>query len=421
MAGPDLITALHWLFITGRSESSVVKSPAWWGSETTSDGSLRILQVAATIAAADGGPATSVRSLNRAFHRLGHQALVMTTADHGVDRMKKPDYVNGTYALASSQVPGAPYKLSIDMFFRLQKAVRSADVVIADGLYLPSVLMACFWSSIFRKPFFLQPHGTLDAYDRRKNANLKRAFDWIIAGWLFRMSEGIFVTSAAERLDALPQRFRSKVRVVPLGADLSRESQTALPASYLAVPRSRRFVFLGRLARKKNPRLLLQAWQESGVGTSGHLLFVGPDGAHTALELQELAEELGIDRSVTVMGPVDEQGVASVLRASGVFVLLTDRENFGIALVEAMIADCAVLATRGVAAAEFVEQCKGGILLEAPDLQASANALKELSDSEDEVVAMGMRAGQFARDHLTWEESAKRYLEVFRGGRTNAS
>ncbi|GER21698.1 hypothetical protein NCCP1664_01950 [Zafaria cholistanensis] len=150
-------------------------------------------------------------------------------------------------------------------------------------------------------------------------------------------------------------------------------------------------------------------------------MFVGPDGAHTALELQELAEELGIDRSVTVMGPVDEQGVASVLRASGVFVLLTDRENFGIALVEAMIADCAVLATRGVAAAEFVEQCKGGILLEAPDLQASANALKELSDSEDEVVAMGMRAGQFARDHLTWEESAKRYLEVFRGGRTNAS
>jgi glycosyltransferase involved in cell wall biosynthesis len=60
--------------------------------------------------------------------------------------------------------------------------------------------------------------------------------------------------------------------------------------------------------------------------------------------LEGLAASLGIDAQVSFLGSVDDATVRAHLRGADVFASASTREGFGITLVEAMAADCTVVA-----------------------------------------------------------------------------
>ena len=122
-----------------------------------------------------------------------------------------------------------------------------------------------------------------------------------------------------------------------------------------------------------------------------HLLIVG-DGRQRE-ELEALASQLGIGRSVTFAG--FRRDVPNVMASLDIYVQNSIREAFGLVLLEAMAFAKPVVATKVGAIPEIVEHAVTGILVPERNSQALAAAILTLSGFPDGRRTMG-EAG-FAR------------------------
>lgn len=185
---------------------------------------------------------------------------------------------------------------------------------------------------------------------------------------------------------------RDSITVVPNGVDVER-IQSVPPADegfdVLAV---------GRLIPEKNIDVLLNAFD----GIEGHedatLGIVGDGPERNALERQVADREL-TDR-VRFLGFLeDDEDVLAQMRAADLFAVPSVREGFGITFVEALAADCTVIAADhpDSAVAEVIGD--GGFLVE-PTPSAFADALDRGLSGERPAIEPIEQAGRYDWDRI---------------------
>src|SRR5213075_982059 len=97
--------------------------------------------------------------------------------------------------------------------------------------------------------------------------------------------------------------------------------------------------------------------------------------------LEKLVIDLGLKDCFYFLGWLD--AAEKLLCALDVFVSASETESFGLAIVEAMAAGAAVVATETEGAKEVVEDQKTGILVPIGNVESIASAVNELLvDSE---------------------------------------
>ena len=163
----------------------------------------------------------------------------------------------------------------------------------------------------------------------------------------------------ASRLRASSLRHVPTV-VVPNGVDLD-VLQAASPAL-----KSGEVVFLGRLIREKRVDLLLRALALLRPKHKDLRCTIVGDGPMRP-ELERLASELGLQDSVAFTGFLEERAALETLRASGVCVLPSEREGFGMVVAESQAIGVPVIVTRSPesAATDLVEDGVTGLICEA--------------------------------------------------------
>lgn len=146
--------------------------------------------------------------------------------------------------------------------------------------------------------------------------------------------------------------------------------------------------YVGRLEPEKGVLDLLAA--ASVVGTSDFFVAVWGSGSLRARVSASLAEST--DVCGRFLGPLDLAQVAEAMQASDIVAVPSRagfNEQFGRVAVEAMACSCAVVATRSGALGEVVAD--GGVLVDADNVQALANALRELICDRDQRLLLGVR------------------------------
>ncbi|PZS30471.1 MAG: hypothetical protein DLM58_13700 [Pseudonocardiales bacterium] len=103
-----------------------------------------------------------------------------------------------------------------------------------------------------------------------------------------------------------------------------------------------RFVFIGRISRKKNLKLIMQAF--AVVGTAATLDVYGPieDGKYWA-ECQAVIARLPAHVSIRYSGELSPDSVIETFSKYDAFVMPTLGENFGHAIAESLAASCPVI------------------------------------------------------------------------------
>jgi len=109
--------------------------------------------------------------------------------------------------------------------------------------------------------------------------------------------------------------------------------------------------------------------------------------------------------------PVEE--VVGCYARAEVAVVPSLYEGFCLPAAEAMACGLPVVATTAGALPEVVEDGKCGILVPPRDHHALAGALKRLLDDESLRQAMGEEGRERVKRHFTWEEAARKTLEVY--------
>jgi glycosyltransferase involved in cell wall biosynthesis len=167
-------------------------------------------------------------------------------------------------------------------------------------------------------------------------------------------------------------------------------------------------LFAGKLQRKKNPGLLLDAF--SSLKDGSHLVFVG--NGELEGELKTKAETIA---QVHFMPFQNQSVMPAVYRLGDVFVLPSQgpEETWGLALNEAMASGRAVIASSNVGGArDLIHPGKNGWIFESGDLTALADTLRlAAADGRPALHCMGS-AAQALSVHWSTEVSARRIGEA---------
>ncbi|MFN0091592.1 MAG: glycosyltransferase [Acidimicrobiales bacterium] len=192
----------------------------------------------------------------------------------------------------------------------------------------------------------------------------------------------------------------------PAAADIARRRQElGLDGAYPVL------ICVGRLEENKGQRDLPAALARIVERLPDACLLLAGDGPDRA-RLERSFAEAGLADHVRVLG--QRQDVPVLLRCSQVLVSTAHHEGFGMAVLEAMAAGCAVAAYDNdhVAIREFVTDGVDGRLV-AEDPQRLAAAVMELADSPERLGEAG-RAAAAKAAALTSQASARRYASLYR-------
>jgi len=190
-----------------------------------------------------------------------------------------------------------------------------------------------------------------------------------------------------------------RIRVVPWGVDVSPATQEAIATVRRHYQLPERFVlYVGTLEPRKNLRRLADA---AGRATDPlPLVVVGPDGWGDAVR--------DVTGDVRFLGFVPGDDLAALYAAASVFAYPSEREGFGLPVVEAMAQGTPVVTSAGTA----TEEAAGGaaVLVDPLDVDAIAAGLDTAHDQSAVLAKAGLaRAGA-----LTWEAAADATLAAYR-------
>ncbi len=315
----------------------------------------------------------------------GVQDQVLGLAEHlqdrGVDVTVIGPRTDGTGVGGVSRVRAngsvAPISLDPGSWKAVRSALRGFDVIHVHEPLMPLVSWAAMSVPAARK---------VVTFHADPSAWIRMLYRVTRPGWMVGRNTSIVAVSAtaASALDWLPQ-----VRVIPNGVRAIRSSE----------PRDlKQVTFLGRDEPRKGLAVLLAAWPAVRARQpDARLVVMGTEGRD--------------GDGVTFLGRVDQPTKDVQLAVTGVFCAPNlGGESFGITVVEAMSAGCAVVASDLPAFRDVLGEC--GSWFTPGDSVALAGRIVQLLGDPEEVRTRGDRARIRSLDY-SWDRVTDSYLELY--------
>lgn len=169
-------------------------------------------------------------------------------------------------------------------------------------------------------------------------------------------------------------------------------------------------VYIARLAATKNVGLFIDVASDildSGVDADFLVAGEGGQEAELAARIPEVHRE-----RIRLLGFIDD--VRTLLRGADVFLSTSDSEGFGLAVVEAMLAGTAIVATAVDNVPHLIEHDVSGLLAPAGDRVALADGVRTVLRDPALQRRLGEAASARAVEHFTVAAMAKRYGDHYR-------
>ncbi len=176
----------------------------------------------------------------------------------------------------------------------------------------------------------------------------------------------------------------------------------------------------GRINRGKGQMQWVQALAvlaKRPLTVDWHAVIIGEASGEDALEggykaqLVERIEALGLSSRVTLAGFQSE--MAQCLQAIDIAAIASHNEAFGLSVIEAMAAGCAVVGANSGAIPELIS-ADVGLLVNPDDSQAFADSLATLIQDDERRLGLGQRARDYALQNFGMDAYVTRLLEYYR-------
>ena len=155
-----------------------------------------------------------------------------------------------------------------------------------------------------------------------------------------------------------------------------------------------KIVTAGRLEPQKNQTMLIRAFAKISQDYPQATLTIFGRGTLEA-ELRNLSKELNVEDRVFFPGNVDD--IHARIADANVFVLSSDYEGLSNALLEAMMMGLPCVSTNCAGADEYIDNGKNGLLIKVGDELGLVGALKNIFNSPDDAINMGIQAHNTAK------------------------
>ncbi len=233
---------------------------------------------------------------------------------------------------------------------RLWDTVRSFDLVYVVALWQWIGIDAARACHKLGVPMVVAIKGGFSARLRKKSYLKKELFRILFLQRALHSAAALHLTNEGERedagtwLDGLP-RFYCPNAVDPERYYAHAEQGRGFRLVWNIPPDAPVMISVGRPDWMKGIDLLIQALVEA---KRWYLVFAGDHTSGRAAEWKRLAQQLGVADRVVWTGFLSGDGLLAALSAADLFALVSENENFGMAVVEAMMCGLPVMISRGV-------------------------------------------------------------------------
>lgn len=280
------------------------------------------------------------------------------------------------------------------------------DILDVDQIPYFHMIPLRLIATIKRKPLVATWHEVWGPSAWREYLKWAGWLGWFVEALSFRLPDHIIAASA--QTSARLHEFlgeRASITTVPNGIDIA--AIAGVPAS----PHKVDIVTVGRLIEHKRVHVLLNviaALQARGIYTTCRVIGDGPERA----ALQEQAKALGIESAVEFLHDVAEQKeLYALIKASRLFLSLSAREGFGIAVLEAITCGVRVLTT---AAPDNLAQY---LAMRYSQGFVCGTSVEEIADAVAEILAQPGSSDSLATDpwvaEYSWETMIHRIMGVY--------
>lgn len=269
----------------------------------------------------------------------------------------------------------------------------------------------------YRTPYWFVPHGILDPWVMEYGRPAKKMF-WAAGGRRFLdQAATVICSTSSERDKAISQFDLPATEVIPWPVELvdcnDKAKRRHKIREGLKIPSEAKvLIYFGRLHSMKKPLETIRA-----VATGGdenlHLLIVGNEQDVSLKDCFRVAEELGVNERVHLVGPVYGKKKYDYLLAADAYISLSFRENFNHTAAESLSAGLPLILSPG-------NDLQGDIASEHCSWGLSDNESKTASDaieafnslSFEELAEMGNRGRDWVGRNLQFSTFAERIQSV---------
>ena len=349
-----------------------------------------------------GGAETMILQLSLELRRRGH-TVELVGPPHGTGwlaaQLERRGMVLHTFTLRRPLDPGC-YRGLKDLMQRLEiQVVHSHDFTMA-------VYGAAAARSLGRR-HVITFHGGLDML-----ARLRRR---IAIRWAMRASAATVAVSGATRriysarLGISPDRFR----VIPNGISVSSGDPAPVRAELGLRDGEPLVLAVGNVMSVKGHPVLVQAMaQFIGAEVPWRLVIAG-DERDAAPPIRALLAGTPVEDRVRLLGLRDD--VPNLLAAADIFAMPSLSEGLPLALLEAMFAGRAIVASAVGGIPEVITDGREGLLVPPNDPGALAAALRRLLDDRALRIRLGRAAQVRAAEQFTVGAMADAYERLYYG------
>lgn len=219
------------------------------------------------------------------------------------------------------------------------------------------------------------------------------------------LAKSAIVTATTKFLADVTAKYcpaNTPIEIIPFGVDCD----LFKPNPNARTPGLVRLGFFKNLERKYGPEVLIEAFAKIAEACPEARLTVAGKGDQREF-LQRRVKELGLSDKVEFPGRLPHAAMVAAMQGTDVFAMpSTCQESFGVAAIEASACEVPVVATRVGGVPEAVRHGETGILVEAGDPQALADACIALIRDPDRRATMGHAGRRFVLDHYQWHANA---------------
>jgi glycosyltransferase involved in cell wall biosynthesis len=173
---------------------------------------------------------------------------------------------------------------------------------------------------------------------------------------------------------------------------------------------SHRYIHISTLTKNKNAALILKSFARSFAGINKYSLVIAGTGPEEKA-LQTLARTLGICSQVRFTGFLNRASIRQELENSDTFVLSSNFETFGVALIEAMALGLNVISTRCGGPEEIVHP-NLGYLVPKNDVAAMSDAMLSAASNKQPHQEQTLR--EYCRSRFGPERVTLQWAEIYK-------
>jgi glycosyltransferase involved in cell wall biosynthesis len=244
----------------------------------------------------------------------------------------------------------------------------------------------------------------------------------VLVPWLFsqvaaRRSTVVLTDSEAARNEVLC-RYKlpaQKVRCIYNASDAIFRTLAPGPWDWAVRRRyglnGRLVLYVGQILRRRHVPALIQSFGAIARDLADcHLLLVGANRLHPAVDLRALVRRLGLGQQVSWVEYVSESDLLCLYNLADVFVYVSSVEGFGLPVLEAMACGCPVITSNTSSLAEVAGDAACQVT--PGDVAELEHAMRDILNNRSLRETMA-RNGVARAAQFSWRSTAERTLQVF--------